>query len=249
MTADQLLYGRASMAKNTIDNYLEEGIEFNAVEIVVEIFPSPIPYEISDLAIDTSMDLVLMSGHLGFDQLFLPLSNFVYGTSIHKKAKFTRHEYVTWQLAKFNAQTLYFLANKTGARLAELVNEEAEFSKDPNYDPDSWLHPYGISEDDYQKGLDFVERLKHELPEQLCDLIAKAILDPETGVLSWLETAVFDEVDVIRELYQDWPVPLMIVSEGKFSTHIDPEYPTTLLREGHRLFEMHVRNYDEGDIN
>lgn len=237
------------MGKKTINTFSKAGIQFMDFAFVVELFPSPIPLEICDIPIDTSLDLVLMSAHFEFNELYLPSGPFVYGTSQGKQLKFTCKDFVKWQLSTFNSQTLYFLANKTSTNIADLLDGDEECSKDLNFDPQAWLHPYGISDEDFQKGLAYIEQLKHKFPNELYERIASGVLDKNTGVLCFLETEVIDEVDVIRELYQDWPVPLMVVSEGVFSTFIDPESSHTIIRDGYRLSEMHVRNYDEGDIN
>lgn len=237
------------MGKKTINTFSKAGIQFMDFAFVVELFPSPIPHEICDIAIDTNMDLVLMSAHFEFNELYLPSGQFVHGTSKGQDLKFTCLDFVKWQLSTFNPQTLYFLANKTSTNIADMLDGDEECANDINFDPEAWLHPYGISDEDFQKGLAYIERLKNEYPEQLYERIANGVLDKDTGVLCYLETEVFDEVDVIRELYQDWPVPLMVVSEGDFSAYIDPKSSYTLMRSGYRLSEMHVRNYDEGEIN
>lgn len=66
------------MGKHTIKDYVHDGIEFTDFSFVIEIFPSPVPYDACDIPIDTCLDLVLMSAHFEFNELYLPSGPFVY---------------------------------------------------------------------------------------------------------------------------------------------------------------------------
>ena len=234
---------------NRLEVYVDSGVRFDPVEYVVEIFPSPIPEEISDLPMNTDTDLIWMSSHLGFDELHVPAREQITGYVRDRAMTFTRHEFLVWQLSRMNTRTLYYLISKTDTDLLDLLDEEAEYEKDPSYDPSSWLHPHGISEDALAKGFALVDRLRSEQFTNFYDRLAVQVVDENSGVLNWLESEVCDDLEMVRHLYHDWKVPLMMVSEGTFQTYIDPEDPGCLMREGYRLLSMHVRNYDEGEID
>jgi hypothetical protein len=239
----------AMKLSNRLEVYVDSGVRFDAVEYVVEIFPSPIPEEISDLPMNTDTDLLWMSSHLGFDELYVPAREQITGYVRGHAMTFTRHEFMAWQLSRMNTQTLYYLITKTDTDILDLLDEEAEYEKDPSYDPSNWLHPHGISKDDLAKGFALVDRLRNEHSADFYDRLAIQVVDEHSGVMSWLETEVHDDLETVRHLYQSWQVPLMMVSDGAFETYIDPEESGCLMRDGYRLLRMHVRNYDEGEID
>ncbi len=196
--------------------------------------------------------------HDGFDTLFLTYSDVVRGESEGKQLKFARDDFLRWQLERFSAETLYHLAAKTDARIAsscntdfepaeKLLDFDEECERDPEFDPDEWLNENIQDEDNKQKGLELIKRLRNEKPDEFYKLLIDGILGEHTGLLAWWETEVDDDLGEIREAYAHWPVPLLVVSEGDFYPYIDSENPNNLMMDDMRLNRMYVRNYDEDD--
>lgn len=232
-----------SRLANPIDEYIANGIKFHEVDYLVELFPSPLPTEISEMEINDPDDLLMMSGHLGFDEIMVPLSANVRGEVNGKTLEFNAEDFVSWQVARVNDETIYHLAAKTDVTISDLWKG----SDNENDDPDSWMNPYCISKEDYKRGLDLVREVRKMAGAELTRRIADGILSDQTGVLAWLETEI-DDVEYIRQAYSSWEIPLMIVSQGSFHPYIEPGDESCLKREGYRLTRMYVRNYDEGEI-
>jgi len=228
------------------------GIQFTNVDYLIEIFPSPIPTtitsEISDIPIDSESDLFRMSIHEGFDELFLPSSEFVLSKSNGQNYQITRFDFLRWQLERFSNQTLYHLINKTCCNIIQFLDEEAEYAKDPDYHPEGWLDPGFDEEGYYEKGLRFIERVKIEAADNFYLALIESILDEDFGILTNLETEIDGNLDEIRDLYADWTVPLMIIWEGKFFPYIESDFDHNLMMDDYTLQRTHVRNYDEGEI-
>jgi hypothetical protein len=229
---------------NPLDEFIAVGIQFHEVDYLVELFPSPLPYEISEMEINDSNDLLMMSGHLGFDEIMVPLSAIVRGEVNGATLEFNAEDFISWQVARVNDETIYHLAAKTDVTISDLWK-----SSDPeNDDPDSWMNPHCISKDDYERGLGLVREVRKSAPDELNKRIAEGVLRDHTGVLTWLETEI-EDIDYVRQAYASWQIPLMIVSQGSFHPYIEPGDSSKLQRDGYRLSRMFVRNYDEGDIN
>lgn len=232
--------------KNAIDEH--EKIEFYPVDLLVEIFPSPLPVEDPHGdPIETAEDLLMMSGHYGYSELYVPQSENIRASADGEELSFSRFDYLSWQLLNLSNETLYWLANKTDTKLEDILDFDVEFAKDSNYDPESWLHASDESSKEFQNGLCLIERLKKEATHTLCTRFAEAICNEYTGVDSWLETPIDEDVSQASEKYSDWPVPIMVVSKGSFFTY-KSERHGCLMREQWSLASMFIRNYDEGDI-
>jgi len=174
----------------------------------------------------------------------VPLSAFVKGEVNGATLEFNAEDFVSWQVARVNDETIYHLAAKTEVAISDLWK-----SLDPeNDDPDSWMNPHFCSDDDYARGLNLVREVRKTATAELNQRIVKGILSKQTGVLAWLETEV-ENIDYVRQAYAAWQIPLMIVSQGSFHPYIEPGDGSKLQRDGYRLSRMYVRNYDEGDIN
>jgi hypothetical protein len=234
--------------KKNIDEFTGQGLQFHAVEYVIEIFPSPIPDEIDDMKIESEGDLFRMSSHEGYEELFVPSSEVISAESGDKTYEFHRNEFLIWQLARMSSNTIYQLISKTSANLTGIFDFDEEFDKDKDYDPESWLNSCETGDGNYKKGLQFIERLKSEASDEFYKVIVGAILDPDFGVLEYLETEIDENLDEIRELYGHWDVPLMIVSKGKFFPYIGSEFDSNLSMDDFRIQRMYVRNFNEGKI-
>ena len=231
----------------SIDKFVNNGIEFGLVEFLVEIFPSPIPNSINEVDVESFEALFRMSSEGGYQELFVPLGDIVAGESNGKSHKFSRQEFIAWQIVRMNSQTLYQLVNKTSANLIGLLDDDKEYDADPDYDPDGWLSA-GMSDGEcYEKALYFIDRLKRDVPNEFCTVLTDAILDPNYGVLEHLETEIDDNLDDVRGMYGHWDVPLMIVSKGKFLPYIEAGDDSNLMMDGYVLQRIYIRNYDEGD--
>lgn len=247
-------------SKNTelskIENHQDDGISFYA-DYFVEIFDAPLPAEDSyGSEIETASDLFRMSE--GFDELFLTKFDVVRGESKGKQLLFSRENFLRWQLERFSAVTLYHLAAKTDARIAsscntdyepeeKLLDFDTESELDPEFNPDDWLNENILDDNNKQNGLALVERLRNEKPDKFYKLIIDGILSEDSGLLSWLETEIDDDLADVRESYAHWSVPIVVVSEGNFVPYIDPESLTHLMMDQESLYRMYVRNYDEDE--
>lgn len=234
--------------KNKIDDYVESGINFYAIDYVAEIFPVPFPDfgEYGD-EISTFDDIFLRSFQFGFDEIFIPRDEEITGFVGEKEVGISRRDFLAWQIIRAKTETIYHLRDKTDAYLLEILDDNAELEKDEDYDPENWLHPYSASEEEYAKGLEYIDHLRNQHPEELVERLVDAILDESSGLLSCLEREIkIDEnLDDLQEIYADWPVPLMIVSRGCFDVLICPG-DTHLSYEDWRISRVMVRNYDEG---
>ncbi len=235
--------------KNKLDSYIPSGIQFSHVPYLIEIFPSPLPEDAMGEALQSEQDLVMTSMEHGYSEIFVPATEKVSATANGEKVQIKRNDFLAWQLLRATAPTLYHLANKTSASLHGIFNYEEEYSADENYDPETWLYPYGISDEDYATGLKFIERLRKEQPEALVEHLISAMLDEDSGVLACLETKIEDNLDEVRDMYSDWPVPLMVVSEGRFALYIEAGEDRNFMRDEYRIDSVFVRNCDEGDPN
>lgn len=224
------------------------GIQFSGIDFLVEIFPAPIPVNIDDTGIESEGDLFRMSSHEGYDELFVPSAENLQGESEGKKHQFSRTDFLRWQLIRFSEKTIYQLINKTDCDVTQLLDGDEEYEKDPDYSPETWLNPYEDEAGNYEKGLNYIARLRKEVQEEFYTTLIESILDPDCGVLEHLETEISENLDEVREMYGQWEVPLMIVSKGKFSPYTEADYDSGLMMDDYKLQRMYVRNYDEGDI-
>lgn len=231
-----------------INSLAADGIKFSGVEFLVEIFPAPIPKTIFDINIESEGDLLRMSTHEGYDELFVPTTEYLQGESGGKNYQFSRFVFLRWQLMRFSENTIFQLRNKTDCDLTQLLDADEEYEKDPDYYPEGWLNPYEDGPGNFEKGLKYISRIRNEVPEEFCKALIDSILDPDRGVLEHLETEISNNLNEVRQLYSGWDVPLMIVSKGKFFSYIEPGSDSNLMMDEYRLQCMYVRNFDEGDI-
>ncbi len=235
---------------NPIDMYIKQGMQFDAVPYVIEMFPAPLPDEVNEEPVNNIFDLTMTSAHFGFDEIFVPRKKTVTGRMGDQAVEFKTEDFLAWQLMRASARTLYFLGSKTDAMLYRLLDFDEEYEKNENYDPEDWLYPYGKTEQELQPGFDFVERLRREKPQELVDCLVGSILDEDFGVLTHGETEIdADNLDEVRQMYAEWSVPLMLVHEGDFAPYIEAGVGDNLMRDGWYIRRVTVRNYDEGDFS
>lgn len=225
----------------------KKGVRFR-VSHLIEIFPSPLPESFDENPINSAYDLFRTSTAEGFNEFYLNDSEVVFGECQDKELEFSLTDFIQWQLERMQPITIYHLINKTDASVQNILDGEAEYEKDENYNPDSWLNAYE-SEEYLQKGLTYIERLKQEVPDQFYKALTNAILDQDFGLLNtnWYESEIDENLDEIRDAYSHWDVPLMVVSTGKFLPYIEAGYTHNLMMEDYNLKRMYIRNYDEGD--
>jgi hypothetical protein len=157
--------------------------------------------------------------------------------------------FLRWQLERVSEETLWQLISKTDASVTELLDSDAEYEKDSDYDPENWLSVY--AKDEYPgKAVAYIRRLREEVADEFYKVVVAAILDERYGLLNteWYETEIDGNLEQVRFAYGEWQVPLMIVSMGKFFPYISKDYDTNLMMEDYKINNMFVRNYDEGDV-
>jgi hypothetical protein len=221
-------------------------ITFRATHLV-EFFPAPLPEEIDGDTVFTESDLLRASNASGYDEFFLVNTQTIDGECDRKIYQFPVSEFIRWQLERINGKTLWQLISKTTALVTELLDSDAEYERDPNYDPESWLNVY--AEDEYPgAAVAYIRRLREEVPDKFYEILAKSIVDDRYGLLNteWYETEIEGNLDEVRALYSHWNVPLMIVSTGKFLPYISGEVEDALIMDDLKVHRMYVRNYDEG---
>ena len=234
----------------TIKDYTGKVIHFSA-EYVIEIFTPPLMSQNRfGKKVVSTCDLFKMSPEGGFDILYYCNANEVNAISGDKNLKISIDDFLRWQLERMNEVTLYHLAAKTDKNhVYDILDEEEEYEKDPDFDPQSWLNENIDDNSNKQKGLELIKRLRTEKPQQFYDQIIQGIKDENTGVITWLETEIDEDainnLETVRELYANWSVPLMVVSRGRFRPYIDPENTTGLGMDDASPLFMYVRNYDE----
>jgi hypothetical protein len=235
--------------QNPIDNHIKQGVRFHAVPYVIEIFPSPLPEEVNDEPVDNIFDLTMTSAHFGFDEIYLPHGNTVAAEVGGNIVNFKTKDFLAWQIMRVSARTLYFLASKTDASLYRLLDEDEEYEKDPDYNGEDWLYPYGKTEEELQPGFELVERIRRDKPKELVDCMVESILDSDFGLLQYAETEIdADNLEEVRRMYAEWSVPLMLIYEGVFEPYIEAGEGANLMRDGWDIRRVMVRNYDEGDV-
>ena len=229
-------------------------IFFLGVSHLVELFPAPIPDMIDTengaFEIDDASDLMQMSHWFGTTELFLPSGQTVLAKTDDRELEISAHDFITLQLKKATLATLYYIINKVDAasEITEILDGEAEYESDENYNPEGWLNEYET--DSLEQGLAFLARLKEEEPDALFNEIARCCLDPNTGLANWLETDISDDFE-LRHDYDGWDVRIAVVFEGKFITFasegwITDDHPNPLSLDDWNVKRIYIRNYDEG---
>lgn len=217
------------------------------VSHMVEFFPAPIPERMDDLTIEKETDLFRMSHIFGYDEIFLNEGYWVYAECEGERYRFPINEFLRWQLERVNAETIWQLISKTDALVSDILDDESEYEKDPEYNPEAWLDIYARDEVP-GKGVAFIQRLRSEAPDRFYSALVESLLDKQFGLLNtaWYEFEIDENLDEARRVYASWEVPLMIVYTGKFAPYVGADYTQNLLMEDYKLLRMYVRNYDEG---
>ncbi len=232
-----------------IKDYTGKVIHFSA-EYVIEIFTTPLVSQNRfGKKVVSTCDLFKMSPEGGFDILYYCNANEVDAISGDKNLKISIDDFLRWQLERMNEVTLYHLAAKTDQKFDDILDEDEEYKKDPDFDPRKWLDENIDDNSNKQKGLELIKRLRIEKPQQFYNQIIQGIKDENIGVITWLETEIDEDagnnLETVRELYANWSVPLMVVSRGRFRPYIDPKNNTGLGMDNASPLFMYVRNYDE----
>ena len=220
-------------------------VTFSGIQYVCEVFKTPIPFE--EYQVSSIPQLCRMSTAMnGTDELFLPSADVVDVDFNGEKEQISSNDFVDWQLLKLDGETIYYLINKCEPPFEEFFNDEEEYEKNNEYDPEDWLNEK--IEDSKEEGLTFIERMRKEEPVKFVNILRGAILDEDIGLTKWLETEVFPSTfEEGFDKYSDWDVMLMVVSKGDFFPYICDASNNLSMDDGHPN-RMFIRNYDEGDI-
>ena len=233
--------------KRTIEALKGNEILFDATH-VVEFFSPPLPTSIDTLDIATEADLFRLSHLSGYDEIFISQGKTIEGECAGKRYTFAIEDFLRWQLERVNEDTLWQLINKTDASVTEILDNEAEYERDPDYYPEGWLNVY--AKDEYPgRALAYIKRLREEVPDQFYGVLIESMLDEHYGLLNrdWYEIEIAENLEQVRFSYGAWAVPLMIVSTGKFHPYISTNNGGSLMMDDYDLIHMYVRNYDEGE--
>ena len=227
-------------------DHIANGIDFNYITSVFEIFPSPLPLHIDregdTFEIEDATDLFRTSMHLGFDELYLPDREVVTAKSGGNDVSFSSTDFVRWQLERFSAETLYYLINKVNFGVDDFMDADEEYEKDNDYYPDGWLSEY--EEDSKAKGLELIERMRVEKSDDFYRALISGILDEEYGLLTHAETDILEDFSQSSN-YDDWAVKLGVIFKGKFYPYIEAGNDSNLMMDNFKLYQIWVRNYDE----
>ena len=143
-------------------------------------------------------------------------------------------------------ETLYYLISKTdiASEVAEILDFDAEYDKDDEYDPEGWLNEY--NRDNLDQGIAYLDRLRAETPDDLFSIIAAGCLDENYGLLQWPDENISDNW-YAKNKYDEWDVRIAIVFEGKFNPYTSAEMiENGLMLDDYVIGNVIVRNYDEG---
>ena len=226
----------------------EKEVNFSGIDIVVELFDSPIGGGFDDFEIEDCEDLFFSSGVVGgYLPFYFPTGSTVSAKFEDGEEKIQSSEFIDWQLLNIDARTLLFISAKCDTDLSDVLDEDEETARDEDYDPDIWLSEY--EPDTLDKGVALIERMRAIRPEGFCNTLRAAISDPDTGLTSWWETDIVSDFQQGVSKYDEWDVKVMVVSEGEFFPYFPGGGPETNLHmDDYKLRRMFIRNYDEGDI-
>lgn len=234
------------MKKNQVDSFLRSGVQFDEIPFVIEFFQMPLPLKINDTPIRSKHDLFRMSHHEGFSEIFYTDKEYVSCKVGKSRKKVSQFDFLSWQLARFEAKDLFYLRDKVDADILNILDDDSEYDRDSDYAPESWLDAYNDNNESIRLGLAYIERLRAEHPEALYTRLIDAMNDEGYGVLAHFDMHINDNIKAIRAQYKEWSVPLMIISEGAFLPYIEANSDFNLMMDDYRLDSMWVRNNDEG---
>ena len=236
---------------SNLSDYSDAKIIFDS-NYLIEIYDAPIMHiDSNDQEVSTPFDLIRLSHENGYDELYMSNSETIKGIIETEELIFLRSDFLEWQLKRINSKTLYHFANKIEIRgaLADIFDYDEEVIKNPDYSPEEWLNENIPASENRQLGIEFIDRLRVEKPNEFYKIMIDALTDESTGVLCWLEASVNSDEDIndIRHSYSEWSTPLIIVNEGQFNPYIDPNDKSNIMMDDFHLTCSHVRNYDEGE--
>lgn len=229
---------------NPIDGYSNDLLAFEPTTLLVETFPCPLPIKDAlGKSIKSKKDL-LMTSTCSYTEIYLPRSISINATLNGKRIYFTRDEFLSWQLLRASAETLWHLALKTDVHLENLFPYDNEISEDEFYDLDTLFCAGPSSGLDSEKCINLILRLRKCVPTEFCNLFINSFYSLSTGFESFLETEIDRNVAQVSEKYLTWPCPLTVVSFGDFYVTIENE-TIQLIRGKSKVDRQYVRNYDE----
>lgn len=229
-----------------IKTIVDSAISFRVTH-VIELFPAPLPTSTDKLRLDTGIHFFDQSPKFGFDVLYLVARKTVQGESQGQRCSMSIDKFLRWQLERMGPKTLWHLADKVQAHVIGILDFYSECERDPDYSPEEWINVY--AEDQFPgKGVEYIERLVCEQPQQFFDILTDAILDDLYGLLNkdWYETDIKKDLTFAREIYDEWQAPLMVVSVGDFLVTLEPSNDRKLALAQLKITRMFIRNCEEG---
>ena len=233
-----------------LEELLDQDIQFTGISHVVELFPAPIPEQIptddEHYAVDEASELFRMSHWFGTTELYLPAGTTLTATTSNGESTVSAEDFLKFQLKYVTTETLYYLVSKTdtASEVAEILDFDAEYDKDDEYDPEGWLNEY--NSDSFDQGIAYLDRLKEESADDLLSIIAEGCLDENYGLLRWPDENISDNW-FAKNKYDEWDVRVAIVFEGKFNPYTSAEIiENGLMLDDYVIRSVIVRNYDEG---
>ncbi|MDB2390535.1 hypothetical protein N9X12_04890 [Alphaproteobacteria bacterium] len=229
-----------------IKDHTERGIEFDYISNVFEIFSPPlnkkVDFEGSILEIDDAENLFRTSVYSGLNELYLPSQELVKATSGKKRLQFSRRDFIRCQLELFSAETVYYIFNKVDFSVDGFIDEDYEYNRNNEYNPDIWLSEY--SHESKEEGLAFIERIRKEYSNDFYETLIDHILDDNFGLLTHEETDLVEDFSQSSN-YDGWDVKLGLIFKGKFYPYIEPGCGAYFAMDDFKINRIWVRNYDE----
>jgi hypothetical protein len=184
-------------------------------------------------------------------------------------------DFLKFQLQKINIETLIQIPTRVDFSLSEeTIKNLLKETLDPSIEVDEtdgypideihwpeWLYctdcMFNIHKPDEEEyleeweenvktGMEFLEKFRKTHPDLLLNPLVEAILDNDWGIYNNWETKI-ENVSAVSNAYSNWNCPLMVMYSGKFW----PQYTTSgfpsLHSSDYKIYDVHIRNNDEGE--
>ena len=217
------------------------------ISYVVDIFPSPILEHLknSELKFQRKDQIILGSLQFGWRPLFIHHTDKISAVIDGQEGSIDNRDLLAWQIDRLKSEQIYHLINKSPVDLEDIFDIDAERESDTDYSPSDWL---SNSYPEYMgKALSLIDRMRSLKNTELKERLTDSFLNEGTALTSWIETEIKTPTKALKK-YEGWDSPLLIVSTGEFNPvfNIDDDW---LSLEEFKLFQMHIRNFDEGEID
>ena len=259
-----------------VKNYLNTCVEFfpaplsNKFSLKNEEFYEP--YDLFQTSTDFNFEPIFIppSGEITICELDLNSFELIPNTDKIISGK----EFLKFQLQKINIETLIQLPTRVDFSFSDdLITNLLKQTLDPSTPLDEWgypvdesKYPYWLNytdnlfnihkpekreffqeyEDNLKIGKKFLKEFRLSQTNLLLDPLVDAVLDPDWGIFNHWETKI-DKLNEVRQSYANWNCPLMIMYSGKMW----PQYTKTgwpnFNSPAFNIYDVHVRNNDEGN--